>query len=93
MATLNGARALGLDGLIGSLEAGKSADIVALDMGGITTEPMYNPLSQLVYTAMGERVSHVWINGAAKLADRQLTTFNEQQLGAKARQWRDLIQA
>lgn len=93
MATLNGARALGLDSLIGSLEAGKAADMVALDMGGIAREPMYNPLSQLIYTSMGHRVSHVWINGAAKLANRQLTTFNEQLLATKARQWLDRIQA
>lgn len=93
MGTLNGARAMGLESLIGSLEAGKCADMVALDMGGIAREPMYNPLSQLIYTPMGHRVSHVWINGKAMVADQQLTTFNEQHLISKARQWRERIQA
>jgi 5-methylthioadenosine/S-adenosylhomocysteine deaminase len=91
MATINGARALGMDSITGSLEAGKVADMVAVDLSGIAREPLYNPVSQLVYTAVGHRVSHVWVNGVAKVVDYQLLTFSEQELEAKARQWRDRI--
>ncbi len=91
MATLNGARALGIDAVTGSLEPGKAADLVAVDLSGIAREPLYNPVSQLVYTAVGHRISHVWVNGAAKVADGRLLTFSEQELAAKARQWRDRI--
>lgn len=91
MATLNGARALGIDTLTGSLEAGKAADMVAVDLGGIGREPMYNPLSQLVHTPVGHRVSDVWVNGAAKVRNGQLQSFSEQELESKARQWRDRI--
>lgn len=93
MATLNGARALGIDHLTGSIEPGKAADLVAVDLSGITREPMYNPLSQLVHTPVGHRVSHVWINGAAKVLDGRLQSFSEPELAAKARQWRDRIRA
>ncbi|HEY8384884.1 MAG TPA: TRZ/ATZ family hydrolase [Porticoccaceae bacterium] len=91
MATLDGARALGLEQVTGSLEAGKAADIVAVDLSGLAQEPLYNPVSQLVYTTVGHRVSHVWVNGNAKVIDGQLLTFNVQELEAKARQWRDRI--
>lgn len=91
MATLNGARALGIDAITGSLEAGKAADLVAVDLGGIGREPMYNPLSQLVHTPVGHRVSDVWVIGAAKVRDGQLQSFSEQELETKARQWRDRI--
>jgi 5-methylthioadenosine/S-adenosylhomocysteine deaminase len=91
MATLNGARALGIDAITGSLEVGKAADLVAVDLGGISREPMYNPLSQLVHTPVGHRVSDVWVNGAAKVRHGQLQSFSEQELETKARQWRDRI--
>ena len=71
MATLNGARALGLDQEIGSLELGKAADLVALDLNALNTLPLYSPLSQLVYSARSTQVSHVWVNGRLLLNDRQ----------------------
>lgn len=63
MATLNGARALGLDGLLGSLETGKQADLVAVDFSAIEMQPCYDPLSHLVYVAGREQVSHTWVDG------------------------------
>lgn len=93
MATLNGARALGLDDEIGSLEKGKSADLVAIDLGSLETEPVYDPVSQIVYSAGRESVSHVWIHGQTMLENRKLKTLDETDLIKLARQWRDKIAA
>lgn len=91
MATLNGAKALGLEEKIGSLQVGKSADLIAIDMGELEMQPIYNPASQLVYTHAGQRVSHVWVEGKALLIDRQLQTLNERELLGKAKWWRKQI--
>ncbi len=88
LATINGARALGWAHRIGSIEAGKAADLAAVELGTIESEPLYNPASQLVYTNSGSRVSHLWVNGAALMSERQLLTLNEQEILIKARQWR-----
>lgn len=63
MATINGAKALGLESQIGSLEVGKLADFCAVKMSEIETRPCFDPLSHLVYVAGREHVSHVWVNG------------------------------
>lgn len=91
MATLNGARALGLDEQIGSLEIGKSADITAVDLGELAMQPVYNPASQLVYTHAGQSVTHVWVEGKALLTDGILQTLNERELLGKAHWWRKQI--
>lgn len=91
MATLDGARALGLDETIGSLELGKAADITAIDLGDLEVQPLYDPVSQLVYTNSGHRVSHVWVAGRALLLSRQLQTLSERELIGKARWWRKQI--
>ncbi|TNE77108.1 MAG: TRZ/ATZ family hydrolase [Gammaproteobacteria bacterium] len=88
LATINGARALGWSDRIGSIETGKAADLAAVELGTIETEPLYNPASQLVYTNAGSRVSHLWVNGEPLLAERQLLTLNEQEVLTKARLWR-----
>ncbi len=87
MATLDGAKAIGLDDKIGSLEAGKCADVIAVDMSAIEQQPLFNPLSQLVYTNSGAHVSHSWINGKALLVNRQLTTINLSDLRESIAQW------
>lgn len=92
MATLNGAKALGLEEHIGSLEVGKSADITAIELSDLTSQPVYNPVSQLVYTHSGHKVSHVWVAGKALLLSRQLQTLNERELTGKARWWAKQIQ-
>lgn len=91
MATLSGAQALGLDDKTGSLEAGKAADITAIELSDLAAQPVYNPVSQLVYTNSGHRVSHVWVGGRALLLSRQLQTLNERELVGKARWWRQQI--
>ncbi len=91
LATLNAARALRLDHLVGSLEPGKAADIVALDFSGPEMEPCYDPVSHLVYAAGREQVSHVWVNGELLLNERRLTTLDERDLHAKATLWQERI--
>ena len=91
MATLNGARALGLAHETGSLEPGKSADVIAVDLGEPETEPVYHPLSQLVYAVSRRQVSDVWVAGQRVLADRRLTTLDLNGIVHKARNWRDRI--
>ncbi len=91
MATLNGARALGLEEVTGSLERGKAADVVAIDLGAIETQPVYHPLSQLVYSAGRHQVSDVWIAGRHLLKERRLTTIDEQEVLEKVRLWQSKI--
>ncbi|MBA4143832.1 MAG: TRZ/ATZ family hydrolase [Nitrosospira sp.] len=93
MATLNGARALGLDGLTGSLLAGKAADITAVDFSGLELTPCYDPVSHLVYAAGREHVSHVWVDGKMLLNEGELTTLEEQELLLKAEFWRQQLEA
>jgi 5-methylthioadenosine/S-adenosylhomocysteine deaminase len=91
MATIHGAKALGWDHEIGSLEAGKSADIIAVKMDSIPQQPLYNPESQLVYTNVGHRVSHSWVAGKPLLANSELLTLNPQSLIQSAGDWRNKI--
>lgn len=93
MATLNGARALGLDDRIGSLETGKAADIVAVDLMQPATQPVYEPVSQLIYAASRQQVSDVWVNGKQLLRDGELTTVDEEQLITLADDWRVKIRS
>ncbi|SOD42579.1 TRZ/ATZ family hydrolase [Nitrosovibrio sp. Nv4] len=89
MATLNGAQALGLGAVTGSLVAGKAADITAVDFSSLELAPCYDPLSHLVYVAGREHVSHVWVNGKLLLNDGELTTLDEQELLLRAEFWRE----
>lgn len=87
MATLNGARALGLDEQIGSLELGKLADMVAFDLSGLAQQPVYDPVSQLIYAGGRACVEHLWVGGKALLDAGRLTRLDEQQIIANARAW------
>jgi len=80
MATLNGAKALGLDKKTGSLVAGKFADIVAVNFDTIETTPVYDPVSHLVYCCNREQVSDVWIAGKHVMKERILTTLDTHQI-------------
>jgi 5-methylthioadenosine/S-adenosylhomocysteine deaminase len=91
MATLAGARALGLEALIGSLEAGKMADVVAIDLQRPSTQPCYDPVAQVVYSAGGDQVSHVWIGGKAVLAEGHCQTLDAAEIMARAHVWRGRI--
>ena len=87
MATLNGARALGIDEDCGSLQLGKSADLVAFDLSGLAQQPVYDPVSQLIYACGRDCVRHVWVGGKALLEDGRLSRLDEDELRAKARAW------
>jgi len=90
-ATLGGARALAIDHLVGSLEAGKKADIIALDFSQLEQQPLHNPIAQLVYTPCGHRVSHSWVNGRLLMEDRILATLDETTVLRKTRDWQAKI--
>jgi 5-methylthioadenosine/S-adenosylhomocysteine deaminase len=91
MATFNGARALGLASEIGSLEPGKWADITAVDLGTVEAEPVYNPLSQLVYATSRQQVTDVWVAGRQLLKKRTLTTLHGDDILRRVQAWRQLI--
>ncbi len=92
MATLNGARALGLEDEIGTLEVGKAADVVAVDLGMVETQPLYDVVSQLVYATGRHQVSDVWIAGRHLLAQGRLTTLDETAISDKSHLWARRIQ-
>ena len=89
MATINGAKALGLEDSIGSLRKGKQADIIAIDLGVLESQPMFDPISQIVYTANRNQVTDVWVAGKQLLRSRQLQTINESQLKMNLAAWRE----
>jgi len=91
MATINGARAMGKGDSLGSLEVGKLADLIAVDMNSPETTPLYNPISQLVYACNGSQVTHSWINGKLVLEDRILKTVDLNSVIQQTRKWRHRI--
>jgi 5-methylthioadenosine/S-adenosylhomocysteine deaminase len=91
MATLNGAKALGINHLTGSLLPGKAADITAIDLHDVETQPLYNPLSTLVYAVGRDKVTDVWVAGKQLLKSRRLTTLDTHELLAKTQMWREKI--
>jgi 5-methylthioadenosine/S-adenosylhomocysteine deaminase len=91
MATINGARALGLDKEIGSLEVGKKADLVLVDANGAHAIPLYNVYSHLVYALKGSDVTTSVINGKVVMLDGRILTLNEKQIKDKAREYKNRI--
>jgi 5-methylthioadenosine/S-adenosylhomocysteine deaminase len=91
MATLNAARALGIDEQVGSLTPGKYADMAAVRLDAIELAPCYDPVSHLVYAAGREHVSHVWVNGELLVKDGALTRIDGRELASKAAQWQKKI--
>ena len=84
MATIEGARALGLSHETGSLENGKKADVIVIDTHKPHLTPMYNPFSHLVYAARGQDVSHTIINGRLVMENRRLLTLDLKEVMARA---------
>ena len=89
MATINGAKALGLGNLIGSIEVGKQADLIAVNLWQLNTQPVYDPVAQLVYAANSHQVSHTWIAGKCLMRDYRLCNLDEDTIIAKAQSWAD----
>jgi len=87
MATLNGARALGIDRHCGSLEAGKDADLAAIHLHDPGTVPLYDPVAHIVYSAGREHVSDVWVRGRQLMEQRRLTTLEEDAILRAAGEW------
>lgn len=91
MATINGAKALGLDNETGSLSIGKAADVIAVDLSYLETQPLYCPVSQIVYAASRQQVTDVWVAGKRLLQQRHLTTVNIDELKIKIDEWRERL--
>ena len=92
MATLNGARALGLDGDIGSLEPGKQADLIAVDLGQAVHAPCYEPVSHLIHVTGRDQVTDTWVAGRRVVAGGRLTRIDIDELGGRVRYWQDRLQ-
>lgn len=93
LATMGGARALGLDDQIGSLEIGKRADIAAVSLDEWSSQPLYNPISQLVYTTTRSQVTDVWVDGARRVEAGHLVGIDREALLARATLWAESIGA
>lgn len=91
MATLHGARTLGIEDRTGSLTPGKDADFIAIHLDEIETQPLYHPISQIVYAASRHQVTDVWAAGKHLLKNRELRTLDERELIDKAKSWRNKI--
>lgn len=93
MATINAARALDRDAEIGSLEIGKQADIVAVDLSGLEMTPCYDVASQLVYVTSRRDVSHVWIGGELLVEQGMLTQLDSHAIRSRVLRWQHKIAA
>ena len=91
MITLNGAKFLGLEQKIGSIEVGKLADLTAIDMSSIALKPLYSPVSQLIYNCTSANISNVWINGKQILQNGKLVGFKMPELERKVEKWKEKI--
>ena len=93
MATIRGARALGMDGRVGSLEPKKRADLITVSASGARQTPMYDPISHLVYVIHGDDVRNSIVNGRVLMRDRKVLTLDESAVIAEARSWSDKVRA
>jgi 5-methylthioadenosine/S-adenosylhomocysteine deaminase len=93
MATLGGARALGLADRIGTLEPGKAGDLIVIDLSRAKSQPVYSVESAIVYAASGDAVRTTIVNGKVLMRDGRLTTLNEDEILRHAAEYRDRIRA
>ena len=93
MATLDGAAALGVGDTVGSIEPGKWADLVCVDLQRVNSQPVYDPLSQLVYTVQPDQVRDVWVAGRPLVQGGQLTLVDSGEILRRASEWRERIAA
>lgn len=90
-ATMGGAKALGWEKEIGSIEPGKAADLIAIDFDALCTRPIYNPMTHLIYALQQHQVSDVWVAGKPLLAQKQFTTLDLDALKAMAQKWGERV--
>lgn len=91
LATIDGARALGLDGSIGSIETGKWADLTCIDLGSVGSQPVYDPVSALVYTAGASQVTDVWVAGRHQVEEGRLTRLDAGEILSRSTEWQQRI--
>jgi 5-methylthioadenosine/S-adenosylhomocysteine deaminase len=91
MATLEGARALGLEDIAGSIEIGKSADLTCVDLMHLNSQPVYDPLSQLVYTVQPQQVHDVWVAGRHQVEGGHLNQIDQVDILKRTSEWRQRI--
>jgi len=93
LATRGAAKALGREHELGSLEPGKLADIVAVDLGQTVSQPLYDVISQIIYAGHRDQVNHVWVGGRTVVKDGELTLIDESAVKMSARNWQKKISA
>jgi 5-methylthioadenosine/S-adenosylhomocysteine deaminase len=93
MATIRGARALGMDKVIGSLEAKKHADLITVSVAGARQTPMYDSISHLVYVVRGDDVRNTIVNGKVLMRNRKMLTLDETAIISEAQSWVDKVRA
>lgn len=93
LGTCHAATALGLGHQIGSLQPGYRADCIAIDLRAVNTQPVFNPISTIVYAAQSQQITHVWVNGRLLVKNRQLETLDVTAILADTCQWRDKIKS
>lgn len=91
MATIGGARAMGIDNKVGSLELGKQADMIAIDLSKLEQQPLFNPISQIVYSGDKRLVSDAWVAGRHLMKNRELTTLDYDKILHKTKQWQEKL--
>jgi len=91
MATINGAKAMGIDNSVGSLEVNKKADMIAIELDPLEQSPLHDIVSTIVYTHNGHRVTHSWVDGKSLMKDKQLTTMNVRDIIEKAKKWQERL--
>lgn len=87
MATVHGARAFGREDQLGTLETGKLADCVAIDLGYLNSQPVYDPVSTLVYSVQAHQVSHVWVDGRLSVENGEVVTLDTADILRRAAAW------
>lgn len=92
MATRGAAKAMGREHELGSIEVGKFADLVAIDLGQTITQPVYDVVSQIIYAGHRDQVNHVWVGGRQVVEQGELTLVDENTVKLAAQQWRNKIQ-
>lgn len=91
MATLDGARTLGLEDCTGSIETGKWADLTCIDMMHLNSQPVYDPVSQVVYTVQPHQISDVWVGGRHQVENGVLTQIDQDDILRRTAEWQQRI--